>query len=316
MPADITLRLLSAAHQAYMISRDGPVAAAGEGVDAPCSGCIGWTQGGAPWGAQSGSFGQNAAMVGSIPEGVVVAVRGTTPPGPGHDPLQVIIDWAGDAVALLAGAAGHPPGFPGKVHFGFYKAFMGVWSKLHQRVDDAVKAHPEKAIFVTGHSKGGAISPLMAWRLRLDYPDHQIVVRTFAPARIGDIDFASAYAAAITDHIRFEYDDDIVPHMPLEPQLVDALGAPSLVGWLLSKADLGYGAVGTLAYIRADGTICGDSPQLEQDRVDRLAAKLAAGQVDYVISCHGMSAPTDGYVRGAYAAREAGPGVGDDAPPV
>jgi hypothetical protein len=307
MPVPFTLRMLAAARQTYEIDGDGPAPVSGADTDVTGSGCIGWLPGGAPQGVLAGLFHQDAGMVGSIAEGSVVAIRGTTPFGHGHDLRQVLIDWASDAVATLEGAAGHPPGFPGRVHFGFYKAFMRLWNKLQPLVAQQVLAHPEKVIYVTGHSKGGAICPLVAWRLSLDFPDHQIVVRAFAPARIGNDDFAAAYNAKIPDHIRFEYDDDMVPHMPLEGDLITALGVPSLVGWLLSKAELDYGSVGTLAYIRQDGSICGDTEALEADRVARLIAKLETEDgLTYVASCHGIDASTDGYVKAAYAVEDGG----------
>lgn len=301
MATGLTLRLLSAARHAYAITGDGPVAPRGPGTTAPASDCIGY--GAPPQGVRSGPFNEDAGLVGSIPEGVVVAIRGTTPPRPDQDPRQVIVDWAGDAVATLLPAGGQPPGFPGKVHLGFYKSFMRLWDRLSPRVAAAVEAHPQKTIFVTGHSKGGAIAPLAAWRLSLDFPDHAIAVRTFAAARIGDGAFAERYNARLTDHIRYEFDDDIVPHLPLETALAAALGAPKVVAILLTSIDPGYGAVGKLAYVVGDGVIVADSPGPAADRVTRLVGKLGRqGGPEYVIACHGIDALSDGYVRAAYPA--------------
>lgn len=296
----LTLRLLSACRQTYAIDGDSPVAAVAAVGPAPASAAIGWTV--APQAVTAGMWAQDAAFVAAMEEGVVVAIRGTTP-RPTGDPCRFVIDWAGDAAAPLCLAAGSPPGFPGRVHWGFYQAFMRLWARLQPIVDAAVRAHPSRSIWVTGHSKGGALCPLVAWRLAQDFPDHLITVRAFAPARIGDDAFAGAYNARIRDHIRFEFDDDAVPHLPADPDLAQALDAPKILGHLLRAADLGYGAVGRLAYIRADGSITGETDALEQLRLERLLARLASpGGLDYVAACHGLDEPTAGYVRAAYPA--------------
>lgn len=166
-----------------------------------------------------------------------------------------------------------------------------------------MRAHPSRTILVTGHSKGGALAPLVAWRLAQDFPDHQITVRTFAPARIGDDAFASAYNARIQDHVRYEFDDDVVPHLPADPDLTRAIGVPTVLGFLLAAADLGYGAVGRLAYIQEDGSMVDESDALERSRLGRLLERLAAPDgLAYVAACHGLDDPSAGYVRAAYPA--------------
>lgn len=291
----ITLRLLAAASHAYHIREDGPVAA---NTPAFSTGGVGYVQ--APLGVRAGVFQQDAGFVATIPEGVLISIRGTTPPSGDEDPRQVIIDWATDAVADLDPSPETPPGFPGKVHFGFYKSFMRLWAKLGPRVQAVVSANPGARLFVTGHSKGGAICPLVAWRLRKDFPGRQIVVRAFAPARTADGTFAAAYNAAIPDHIRYEFDDDIVPHLPLRTALVEALGAPKIVAVLLTKFDPGYGEIGRLKYICDDLTIVDPSPTLDRDRVDGLLAKLpTSGGLRHIVSCHSIDAGS-GYARAPY----------------
>jgi hypothetical protein len=292
----LSLRLLAACRQAYAIAGDGPVAPVAGVGPVPASNGVGWTV--APQGVTAGLCGQDAGFVGAIAEGVVVAIRGTTP-SPAGDPGRFLIDWADDATACLATETGAP----GRVHLGFWRAFDRLWVKLQPLVHAAVQAHPSPRIFVTGHSKGGAISPLIAWRLARYCPNHQITVRAFAPARVGDDAFARTYNARIPDHIRFEFDADVVPHLPADPDLAAALGAPAILGRLLEAADLGYGAVGALAYIQADGAITGESDGLEQLRLARLLQRLAAPDgLAYVAACHSLDDPGAGYVRAAYPA--------------
>ena len=301
-----SLRLLAAARHAYEIEdQDGVVPDAGW-TPTPY-GYVGYTD--APIGFRAGADNQDGGFTATVPEGVIVSIRGTTPPRLlGAAPQQVVIDWASDAVASLIGAGGQPPGFPGKVHLGFYKSFMRLWLKLgpivHEKADAWVAANPGSplTLFVTGHSKGGAICALVAWRLRLDYPNAKLVVRSFAGARIGDDQFAGAYNAAIPDHIRYEYDDDIVPHLPLSPDVIEELGVPKFLAALLSVADVGYCPVGRLGYIATDDSIAfDDSPALEERRVAALIARARATDgLKYIVSCHGVDPPTDGYFKAAY----------------
>ncbi|RYF88853.1 MAG: lipase family protein [Caulobacteraceae bacterium] len=299
MTYTLTARLLTIARQTYAIVGDGPVPMIDAGPAPTSSNAIGWTA--APYGVQAGLANDDAGLVGNIPEGIVIAIRGTTPPGPNEPPRQVVVDWASDALAVLLPAAGSPPGFPGDIHLGFYTSFMQLWSKLGPAVKAVVAAFPGQTLYVTGHSKGGAICPLVAWRLRQDYPDARIVVRSFAGARVGDAVFAAAYNAALTDHIRYEYDNDIVPHLPAETSIMGALGAPPLVTMLLQHVNPGYASVGTLSYIKADGRLVGDSLALQAQRIARLVLALSTVPgIQQVIQCHDISAPTAGYVRAQY----------------
>lgn len=300
----LTLRLLAAARHAYAISGDGVVPDQGW-APLPYQ-YVGYTD--QPLGFLAGLDNQDGGFVATLPEGVVVSIRGTTPPRlVDTAPMQVVIDWASDAVAALTPAGGTPPGFPGKVHFGFYKSFMRLWPKLgpavQQRVAAYAAAHagaPQR-IFVTGHSKGGAISALVGWRLKLDYPAAEIVVRSFAGARVGDQAFAAAYNAQIPNHIRYEYDDDIVPHLPLSPAVVHALGVPTLACALLSVADVGYGQVGQLGFIQPGGAIIGQGPSLDDDRIKALIARAAQlGGFKYIVNCHGVDPPIAGYFTAHY----------------
>ncbi|MDB5472236.1 MAG: hypothetical protein JWR84_3796 [Caulobacter sp.] len=299
MAYTLTSRLLSAARQTYAIAGDGPVRAVGAGSAPTASGAVGWMA--TPYGVRAGQENESAGLVGNIPEGIVIAVRGTTPPFAGEDPRQVVVDWARNFFAVLLPAAGNPPGFPGDVHLGFYLSFMDLWSKLGPAVKAVVKSFPGQTLYVTGHSKGGALCPLIAWQLRHDYPNLRIVVRSFAGARVGDARFAAAYNAGVTDHIRYEFDNDIVPNLPAQTSIIGALGAPPLVAMALELVNPGYANVGTLSYIQADGTVVPDSAALQAQRIARLVAGLrTVAGVRQIIGCHDISKSTAGYVKAQY----------------
>lgn len=285
-------RLLSACRQSYAITGPGPVASIGGVGPIPSSAAAGWTV--APVGVVAGDEGQDAAMVGAMTEGIVIAIRGTTPPAPGVDMGRFCTDWLDDFVADLVVAEG----FPGRVHDGFRGAVERLWPGVTRLVDSL----PDLPLIVTGHSKGGACCALMAWLLHQAYPGRRIISRSFAGARVADPAFAAAYNAAVPDHTRFEFSVDIVPHVPLSGTLAVAVADCAPLGPLIAP-EVDYGAVGTLAYIDTAGTLHADSAMLEGARVAALAVTLCRPDgLATLAACHSIDEPTAGYVRAAYPA--------------
>jgi hypothetical protein len=118
-------------------------------------------------------------------------------------------------------------------------------------------AQRKKTLVVTGYSKGGALAPLAAWLLnnngiKVDE------VHIYEPPRCGDSTFVNAFNAAFPNTVRYEYVDDLVPHMP--PSKDEWTG---LVGALTDQNDFiklmrqvykgidswDYAGVGTLQYV-------------------------------------------------------------------
>ena len=115
------------------------------------------------------------------------------------------IDWAFNAVHSLT------PGYSGRVHKGF--------AHLAEHVGDAVIRAVKQArtsgqrVVLTGHSRGGALAVLTAFRLGAASiePEH---VFTFGAPRIGDAAFAFAYPSLL--HC-IEATHDPVPSLPPGP---------------------------------------------------------------------------------------------------
>ncbi len=146
----------------------------------------------------------------------ILAFRGTLPPaaakGTIDDLFAVARDWLQDAEAALVA----DPDFGGKVHFGFRHALEGMWDDIKL----FIRGSGIRNLYVTGHSKGGSLSHLAAYRLaRTVMPVTEVY--SFAAARAGDAAFVSAFNTMIPKCWRFEYQDDAVPHLP-----------PSTLGWL------------------------------------------------------------------------------------
>jgi len=73
-----------------------------------------------------------------------------------------------------------------------------------------------KKLFITGHSKGGSVAhlccgPVRLWQRRPWIGYHSAHVRRAHP---GDQAFADAFSRLVKDVVRYEYGDDLVPHVP------------------------------------------------------------------------------------------------------
>jgi hypothetical protein len=267
----IDRRLLLAARHTYDIAPDGslPVNANSDAVGylGPVPAFV------------SGDHKIDAVTVGQTDSEIIVAFRGTLPPL-SPDRLQVILDWASDFDAKFVSGA---PGFPGRVHQGFLDALDDLWPDLKTAVDGLVQQNPAKPIYVTGHSKGGAVANLAAMRLALTLAAPPAVV-TFAAPRAGDQTFADAYAARLPRSDRYEYADDLVPHVPPSDAFLDLLQdapdvtrqVPELEPWL-QKMSIGYVSVGELHFINWSGEIKGNSALLRIERLGSLAKLMLKG---------------------------------------
>jgi triacylglycerol lipase len=96
----------------------------------------------------------------------------------------------------------------GKVHAGFMKAFTGISDRLGAIV---TARRPGQALWLTGHSMGGALATLAAAHLGREAV-HGLY--TYGCPRVGDVAFASVLPVA--SHLRFVHRDDWVPTMPPE----------------------------------------------------------------------------------------------------
>ena len=174
--------------------------------------------------------GIDLALVGRVDEGVVVAFRGSLPPffGTGHDEWHIVLDWLNGGLSLCV----EDPLYGGGVHLGFSDSLRRLWSDAEGRpgLHTAVQAMLDQSLldrrsarhlFVTGHSKGGALANLFAVRAarQTRWADLQISVATIAAARAGNSKFAQAYAESRIACLRYELDSDPVPHLPPGPQM-------------------------------------------------------------------------------------------------
>ena len=147
---------------------------------------------------------------------IVVAFRGSESPAS----LDGFKDWlltnARNFLVLPEGRIGTDfaaAGVGARFHRGFMMALAEIWEQLYIAVDEAL-SRKERPLWITGHSLGGAIALLAAWRLHQKFlPIHQIC--TFGAPMIGNDAAAEAYHREFPGKI-FRYVDasDLVPRLP------------------------------------------------------------------------------------------------------
>jgi hypothetical protein len=241
----------------------------------------------------TGSGRINACLVGQNANGIIVAFRGTIPPG---DP-DSLPDWLEDFfdVPSTCGA------LPGQVHSGFCHDIQSIIEPIIA----AVKAlNPsQNKVYVTGHSKGGALASLGAYLLTAAGVSVQQVV-TFASPRTGDPDFKAGYQKVIPNQIRYENYGDLVPLVPPTGAFIPGLAAvvsriPDIGGELAAviaeAEDWDYVPVGAEYFIESAGNgYAIDTGESELDQVGDFFWNLAQYKFDIVtaladahsIACH------------------------------
>jgi hypothetical protein len=223
----------------------------------------------------------HACLVGTTADGVVLAFRGTLEFS-FHD-LASLHDWLNNFVARLVKPDWLPDDSAARVHEGFLGALdslriLGALDEVNRQLQ---AAGPGAPLLITGHSKGGALAVLAALRF---WAKGQVPSRvvTFAAPRAGDRAFADVYNNARIVHTRYEFQDDVVPHLP--PRLgglVDQLAQIPWIGtWFadLDRAD--FESVGELRFIDWSNGKEPDSAELERQRDWHLVWIIWRGQFD------------------------------------
>ncbi len=157
------------------------------------------------------------AFVAGNDDMLVLAFRGTEP--------REIHDWLTDFDAAQVAGPG------GKVHEGFAVALNYVWADIWQFIRTRRK---QRALWVAGHSLGGALATLAVAKLRLEKDEPVNGLYTFGQPRTGDRDFADRFDADFGDQaFRYVNNADMVPRVPTRA--------------------MGFSHVGTFCYFDRDG---------------------------------------------------------------
>jgi hypothetical protein len=134
----------------------------------------------------------------------IIVFRGTEPVN--------LVSWLTDADVITRDVPRNWEA-AGKVHRGFLANLEAVWDGLQAGLADAP---PLEAVYVTGHSLGGAMAILTAARLlRTHYEQKLKGIYTYGQPAVGDHAFANWGAKHIGDRLfRHIYNHDLVPHLP------------------------------------------------------------------------------------------------------
>jgi dienelactone hydrolase len=196
--------------------------------------------------------GRDTVLVAQATFGVVVAFRGTLAPAEtgAKKAMAVALDWINDFGVMQSDVTYAA----GQVHMGFKASLENLWAPLLRAVTEATA--DGRRLFITGHSKGGALATLAAIRFKTaGYPPAGVM--TFGAPKVADDKFSRAYNVEMPNHWRFEHQDDIVPHLPPQPLTLAALKAlKSLAGILPYLKQLSgeqsYDHVGNLCFLDWD----------------------------------------------------------------
>lgn len=101
-----------------------------------------------------------------------------------------------------------------KVHSGFYKALCSVYEALKNFLE--LPNNKGKAIWFTGHSLGGALATLAAFKLHHEGYENKILgLYTFGQPRVGNVIFAKRFDEKLGHKsYRLVNNNDIVPRIP------------------------------------------------------------------------------------------------------
>lgn len=162
------------------------------------------------------SVGNTQAYVCTNDRDLVVAFRGSESPAT----IDGFKDWlltnANNYLVLPEGEVGRDfesAGVGARFHRGFMEAIAAIWEPLFAAVD-AAKQENDRLLWVTGHSLGGALALMGAWRFQENFLDvHQVY--TFGAPMIGNVAAAEALQERFPNKIfRFVDDGDMVPRLP------------------------------------------------------------------------------------------------------
>lgn len=257
---------------------------------------------------------RDAGFVWHSADELIVAFRGTLPDvantADSSKQMLSIEDWINDADYS-------PQVDPklGQVHAGFKGAFDQVWPGLQQQIvawQKAGKLGPNIKVYVTGHSKGGALAMLAALTLKGEKLTPVTEVVTFGAPRVGGPDFAAKYAAAGIAGMRYENYQDLVPHVPLNSLELSLAPLLRQIISLKGQPNGDYISVGTLRYIDSDGSVstpadAAAEDDLEKSRLEDFAPMIFQSPEDTaetIVDAHSI-APDSAYYKAVCAAPQA-----------
>ncbi len=199
---------------------------------------------------------------------IVLAFRGSQSP----TSIDGFKDWlltnARNFLVLPEGEIGTDfaaAGVGARFHRGFMGALAEIWDPLLAGVEQALQ-RGQRPVWVTGHSLGGAIALLAAWRLHRHFvPVHEIC--TFGAPMTGNAAAAEAYHREFPGKIvRYVDYSDMVPKLPTMSLLSNQYGHVQREVVVGTEAGAGRSAEATMS-LAADQHPEGDMSEVVADNL-------------------------------------------------
>jgi hypothetical protein len=209
------------------------------------------------------SVNNTQVYVGQNENHIVAAFRGSQAP----TSIDGLKDWlltnANDFLILPEGDIGTDfaaAGVAARFHRGFLAALADVWDPLYTALDAAMKAK-ERPLWITGHSLGGALALVAAWRLQQKFiPIHAVI--TFGAPMVCNEEGCKAYAREFDGKIfRYVDNQDLVPRLPTISLIANAFAhVPNEIslGAATEGAATAFEYLGKLAGSVVDGILSGE----------------------------------------------------------
>jgi hypothetical protein len=172
------------------------------------------------------SVGNTQVYVATSPDAIVAAFRGTESPTSLDGFKDCLLSDANNFLIIPEGRIGTDfaaAGVGARFHRGFMQALADIWDPLYAAVDGEIKKH-ERPLWLTGHSLGGALALLAAWRFLQQFISvHRIY--TFGAPMVGNAVAVQAFDKEFQNKVfRFVHEPDLVPHLPTMSLLANAYG--------------------------------------------------------------------------------------------
>lgn len=142
----------------------------------------------------------------------VAAFRGT------HTSDELLQDMEVEQVAPF------PDTPAARVHRGFWEMAKDVWQRSWPRWKQAFASGALSHLALGGHSLGGAVAQLLAWRLARDLPGLNVSLYTYGSPRVGNDMFVKDVEFKVSSMWREVNQADIITQLP--PAIMPSIRSP------------------------------------------------------------------------------------------
>mmetsp|Transcript_18202 Transcript_18202/g.22290 ORF Transcript_18202/g.22290 Transcript_18202/m.22290 type:complete len:535 (-) Transcript_18202:532-2136(-) len=240
--------------------------------------------------------GVNSVLIGYTYDGINIAFRGTQSSSP--------LDWLQNAALFLSDIPENQK-ITGKIHTGFYRGTKSLWKPIKKILKEMIEVCELNGwstnVYLTGHSKGGAMATVAAVLMKIDneLPDPTYVC-TFASAKVGDSQFRDEYNQNI-NQTSYEAHLDLIPFLPPSASTMETMNddmKDMIESMLWSESSISkkekfkwdYQTVGQRKFITESGLIIENvTKELDDARIQQIESSSSLSldefKASHCISC-------------------------------